>query len=167
MLRTGAGGAEGMEAFIYLCIYFTNLSYQNSNVNLVMNLVHFEQVTYTESGDDDTDLTALSSTSDGLMDNVHALRNTYAADLVSLITETLDNCGLAFRQFPVTAAFESSAFSVVKRSCAAGNLSFAHETAHNMVPVTIVQMQAVLPAKITDILCPILQTEVEIHGAQC
>lgn len=130
--QTGAGGAEGMEAFIYLCIYFTNLSYQNSNVNLVMNLVHFEQITYTESGDDNTDLTALSSTSDGLMDNVHALRNTYAADLVSLITETLDNCGLAFRQFPVTAAFESSAFSVVKRSCAAGNLSFAHETAHNM-----------------------------------
>ncbi len=131
-VETGLGGAEGMEAFIYLCIYYTNLSYQNSNVNLTMHLVHFERVTYTETGNENMDLTALETTADGQMDNVHALRNAHGADLVSLITETIKFCGLANRQFPVTAGFASSAFSVVKRTCAAASLSFAHETAHNM-----------------------------------
>jgi hypothetical protein len=130
--ETGAGGPEGMEAFVYECMYFTNLAYQNSNVNLTMHLVHHEKVTYTETGDEDTDLDKLETPGDGEMDNVHALRDAHGADLVSLITETMEGCGLANRQFPVTAGFESSAFSVVKRSCAAGNLSFAHETAHNM-----------------------------------
>ncbi|MEQ1678643.1 MAG: M12 family metallo-peptidase, partial [Chitinophagaceae bacterium] len=130
--QAGAGGAEGMEAFVYLCIYFTNLSYQNSNVNLAMHLVHHERVTYTETGNENTDLTMLQGTADGQMDNVHALRNAHGADLVSMITETMGGCGLANRQFPVTAGFESSAFSVVKRTCAAAGLSFAHETAHNM-----------------------------------
>lgn len=130
--ETGAGGAEGMEAFIYQCIYFTNLSYQNSNVNLMMHLVHFERVTYTETGNEDTDLDRLRGTADGFMDNVHTLRDAHGADLVSLITETMGGCGLAFRQFPVTAGFASNAFSVVKRTCAAAGLSFAHETAHNM-----------------------------------
>lgn len=130
--ETGAGGAEGMEAFVYECIYFTNLAYQNSNVNLTMHLVHHEKVTYTETGDENTDLTKLETPGDGEMDNVHTLRDAHGADLVSLITETMGGCGLANRQFPVTAGFESSAFSVVKRTCAAAGLSFAHETAHNM-----------------------------------
>jgi len=130
--ETEAGGPEGIEAFIYLCVYFTNLSYQNSNVNLTMNLVHMEKVTYTETGVSDTDLDRLRGTADGFMDNVHTLRDAHGADLVSLITETLDNCGLAYRLYPVTAGFESSAFSVVKRTCAAAGLSFAHETSHNM-----------------------------------
>lgn len=130
--ETGAGGAEGMEAFIYQCIYFTNLSYQNSNVNLTMHLVHQERVTYTETGNENTDLDKLKTPGDGEMDNVQALRDAHGADLVSLITETMGGCGLAYRQFPVTAGFASSAFSVVKRTCAAGGLSFAHETAHNM-----------------------------------
>ena len=130
--ETGAGGPEGMEAFIYECIYFTNLSYQNSNVNLTMHLVHFGPVTYTETGDEDIDLDRLRATADGFMDNVHALRDAHGADLVSLITETMGGCGLAFRQYPVTAGWASNAFSVVKRTCAAAGLSFAHETSHNM-----------------------------------
>jgi hypothetical protein len=130
--EAGAGGAEGMEAFVYECIYFTNLAYQNSNINLTMHLVHHEKVTYTETGDENIDLDKLKTPGDGEMDGVHALRNTHGADLVSLITETMGGCGLAFRQFPVTAGFEDRAFSVVKRTCAAAGLSFAHETAHNM-----------------------------------
>lgn len=130
--ETGAGGAEGMEAFIYECIYFTNLSYQNSNVNMAMHLVHFEKVTYTETGNEDTDLDRLRDPADGQMDNVHALRDAHGADLVSLITETMGGCGIAYRQYPVTAAFAPRGFSVVKRTCAAAGLSFAHETSHNM-----------------------------------
>jgi hypothetical protein len=130
--EAGAGGAEGMEAFIYQCIYFTNLSYQNSNVNLTMYLVHFERIDYTETGDENIDLDRLRATSDGFMDNAHTLRDAHGADLVSLIVETMGGCGLAYRQYPVTAGFASSGFSVVKRTCAAANLSFAHETAHNM-----------------------------------
>lgn len=130
--ETNAGGADGMEAFIYLCIYFTNLSYQNSNVNLNMHLVHFRRVTYTETGNENTDLDRLTETADGHLDDIHALRDSHGADLVSMITETMSGCGLAWRQFPVTAGFDDKGFSVVKRTCAAAGLSFAHETAHNM-----------------------------------
>jgi len=129
--ETGAGGAEGMEAFIYECVYFTNLSYQNSNVNLTLNLVHFEKVTYVETGNENTDLERLRAPADGFMDNVPTLRDTYGADLVSLITENMVGCGVAYRQYPVTAGFAGNGFSVVKRTCAAAGLSFAHEISHN------------------------------------
>ena len=60
------------------------------------------------------------------MDNVHTLRNTHGADLVSLFVENGSFCGLA-----AVNASATNAFSVVSRSCATGNLSFAHELGHN------------------------------------
>jgi hypothetical protein len=130
--RTVAGGTTNMQNLILLAVAEANQSYANSNINQRLNLVHMVEVTYTESGDMYTDLTRLRGTSDGYMDNVHALRNTYYADTVTLIAEGGGYCGLAYLMDPVASYFESSAFSVVARSCATGYYSFAHELGHNM-----------------------------------
>ena len=51
-----------------------------------------EEVQYTESGNMGTDLSRLTSTFDGIMDEVHVLRDTHGADLVMLITDGRDYC---------------------------------------------------------------------------
>lgn len=130
----GAGGPEGMEAFIYECLELTNLCYENSDINQRMNLVHFTRVTYTESGDAFDDRAALQDPADGQMDNIHTLRNTYGADLVALLVETSagTNCGYAYIMDPVDNAHEAWAFGAIRRSCAVDNLSFPHELGHIM-----------------------------------
>lgn len=132
--RQGAGGAEAMEATIYLAVEETNQAYINSGINQRLRLAHFEEVSYTESGNIDTDVTRLQNPSDGYMDGVHTLRNTYAADVVALITENGGGyCGMAYDIMnPVSNAFESNAFAVVALDCATGYYSFGHELGHLM-----------------------------------
>lgn len=130
--RIGAGGTEAMEAEAFLAVAETNESYANSNVSQRLRLAYLLEVTYTESGNSTTDKTALQSSSDGVLDNLHTLRDTYAADLVVLITNTLDWCGEAYIMSTVSNAFQQYAFGVIKRSCATGNYSFGHELGHIM-----------------------------------
>jgi hypothetical protein len=130
--RTGAGGNDAMQGTIYLALAETNQSYLNSNINQRLRLAHFEEVSYTETGAFATDLARLQNGSDGFMDNVQTLRNTFAADTVSLITETGDACGLGYFMATVSNSFESFAYSVVRRDCATGYFSFGHELGHNM-----------------------------------
>lgn len=130
--RTGAGGQDQMVALIYECIYLANLSYQNSNISQRLNLVHYEEVTYTESGDGNTDLGRLQNSSDGQMDNIHTLRNTYSADMVTLIVETLNYNGIGYMMANVSNSFASYAFTVARRSNSAASLTYPHELGHNM-----------------------------------
>lgn len=130
--RAGAGSADAMEATVYLALYETNQSYANSNVNQRLRLAHMEEVSYTESGVSSTDKTRLQNSSDGILDNIHTLRNTYAADAVVLLTESLDYCGESYIMETVSNAFEPYGFAVVKRDCATGNYSFGHELGHIM-----------------------------------
>jgi hypothetical protein len=130
--RAGAGGTDAIEATVYLALYETNQSYVNSNVNQRLRLAHMEEVSYTESGVSSTDKAHLQNSSDGVLDNVHTLRNTYAADLVAMLTESLDFCGESYIMTSVSNAFEAYGFAVVKRDCATGNYSFGHELGHAM-----------------------------------
>jgi len=129
--ETAAGGATAMQNLINLATTETNQSYINSNMTQRINLVHAEKVSYTESGDFSTDLTRLQSPSDGYIDNVHTLRNTYYADLVSMFIEGTQYCGIGYMMSTVSPNFESYAFTVVARNCATGYYSFAHEMGHN------------------------------------
>jgi len=63
---------------------------------------------------------------------VAALRDQYAADMVSLIVNSGSGCGIAYVMRNPGPGFENSAFQVTHMNCAIGNLSYAHEHGHNM-----------------------------------
>jgi len=84
---TAEGSLAALKARIALAMTETNQGYDNAGVTTNLRLVHIEKVTYTESGNIFTDLNRLQGTTDGFMDNVHALRNKFAADMVALVVE--------------------------------------------------------------------------------
>jgi hypothetical protein len=131
--RSAQGGASAMASLINLAVSETNTAYANSGINQRIRLVHSVEVSYTETGDMGTDLSRLRATADGYMDNVHTLRNTYKADLVSLFVANGGSaCGIAYVMSSVSTGFAPNGFSVVDKDCATGNYSFGHELGHNM-----------------------------------
>ena len=129
--RTAAGGSKRMRELIQLAVAETNQSYQNSQLDQRLNLVHYEEVDYEEESFPEA-LSHLTHPTDGVMDNVHELRDEYAADEVVLLIEDFTACGLAWLMMEVSPDFETYAFAVVNQSCATGNYSFGHELGHNM-----------------------------------
>ncbi len=130
--RSAAGGVTAIQNLINLAIAQTNTSYANSNINQRLNLVYMGEIAYTESSSMETDLERLRRSDDQHMNSVHSLRNTYYADLVSLIEVSSQYCGIAYHMNPVGSYFRDWAFSVVAHDCATGYYSFAHELGHNM-----------------------------------
>jgi hypothetical protein len=129
--RSAAGGTQAMLNEVNTAINLTNQSYANTNVSQRVRLVYAAEVTYTESGDMNTDLNRLTNTSDGFMDQVHAWRNQFKADMVALLTQNAQYCGLAWLMMNVNTSFNTLAFSVTQRGCINGH-TFAHELGHNM-----------------------------------
>lgn len=127
------GGQAAMEALITLGVDSANQAYSNSQIAMQLRLVHTAEVAYTESGAINTDLTRLQNTTDGIMDQVHQLRDQHKADLVALIVNNGGNsCGIAYVMTNgPRAGFANYAFSVTARDCIANN-TFAHELGHNM-----------------------------------
>ena len=124
--RTAAGGTAAIENTIALAIADSNQSYVNSGINQSLVLAH--TMVAPDSVDNfGIDLSALSNLTDGSFDDVDVARETYSADMVALLIEDTQYCGLAYLNS--TAA---GAFSVTARACAVGNHSFAHELGHNM-----------------------------------
>ncbi|MEM7230257.1 MAG: reprolysin-like metallopeptidase [Planctomycetota bacterium] len=130
----GAGGVPALEALIQTDIDNTNQAFINSQVNASVNLADAIQITYTESGNSGTDLNRLVTTNDGDLDDVHALRDDVRADVVCLITESANVCGIAriaTRRGP--SPFEDQAFFIVRRTCVGiEEYVFAHELGHVM-----------------------------------
>jgi hypothetical protein len=125
-------GVAGAEALILQAVAETNQAYANSGMVTRLNLVHSVLTNYTPSGDMQTDLARLKATNDGYMDELHALRDSYGADLVSLIQDNGQYCGYGYFAVANTnQGYPSYAFSVVHHSCATGYYSFAHELGHN------------------------------------
>lgn len=133
------GASNAILAAIDLAVSESNTAYQESQINTRIRLVHVGEVSYTETGGPDgagfsTDLNHLTNPTDGFLDEVQGLRNTYGADLVSLWIDDASSCGLGWLMGSgsLSTNFASSAFSVVHWDCATGYYSFAHEMAHNM-----------------------------------
>lgn len=126
---TEAGGDSAMENEIALAVAEANQVYANSGIAQRIDLVHTAKTTgYIEAGNIYTDLTRLTNTSDGYLDVAHSLRDTYHADLVSLVVQA-GGCGIAW----VGSALPGShAFSVYSRNCMITNLTLPHEMGHNM-----------------------------------
>ena len=130
--RVAQGGTSAIEALIDLGVSETNQSYANSGAVQRIRLVRKEEIAYTESGNMNADVNRLRDVGDGFMDGVHAVRDAYGADLVHLIENSNDSCGIAFHMSEVSGAFATSAFGVTHYDCVSPNYSFAHEMGHNM-----------------------------------
>jgi Metallo-peptidase family M12B Reprolysin-like/FG-GAP-like repeat len=131
--RAAAGGVAAINALIDLSVSNSNTAYANSGVTQRLRLVHRVEVAYTENTSDmGLDLSRLRSTSDGYVDEVHTLRNTYGADFVTLLTTGTDACGIGYVMQNVSTNFAPNAFNVTAWNCAGANLSMAHELGHNM-----------------------------------
>jgi len=127
--RVAAGGASNIEATINSMIAYANQAYQNSNIDLELQLVHTEELSTDETGYTFDDILNHITDSDGVWDNAHTLRSAYGADLVSVIVGNFDYCGLAWVMTTNSTSFAPLGFSAVNYTCIS---SLAHEIGHNM-----------------------------------
>ena len=128
--QTAAGGTTiDIENRIDLGLAEANISYNNSDVAIDMNLVHVAPVTYNDSGSSSTDRTRLRTDGDGFLDEVHDWRDAYGADIVQMIIGD-GGCGIAYIMTSVGVEFEEFAFCVTQYSCISPNYTFSHEMGH-------------------------------------
>ena len=121
-----------MESLIDLAIDETNEAYTLSGVETQLRLVHsYRQENYVENGFSPV-LNAITGTTDGVLDDVHDKRELYGADIVAIIIDDPQYCGIAW-----LGPSKSNMFSVTAWNCATGYYSFGHEIGHNMVRTII------------------------------
>lgn len=126
--RDAAGGVAAIEATAQAAVDIGNTAFEDSNVITRFNLVHAAVTSRHDTGDSFADLSWLSTDA-----GVASLRNTYGADLVSLMVEDAGGvCGRGYVMRSPSSSFADWAFQVTARACAVGNLSWAHEHGHNM-----------------------------------
>jgi len=130
--RSSEGGTEGIHAEIDLAVSTCNRAFTNSGIDARVNLVRTMLVDYEESGSSAADLRRLKETTDGIMDEVHQVRQDAAADLVALLVRDIENCGRAYIMQALSTSFRAQAFSVTDAQCAVGNQTFIHELGHNL-----------------------------------
>ncbi len=132
--RSNASGVDGIEAKIVNAVAKANQAYQNSQIDMQLNIVHMAEIPYTETGDMTKSLDDLDGKTDGKMDAVHQWRDAYGADQVVLVSADTNYCGYAWIMLYPGSAFEQWAFGVVhddsKYACLSTN-TLAHELGHN------------------------------------
>jgi ABC-type tungstate transport system permease subunit len=112
---------------IALAVADTNQSLRESGVSDVkIKLVHAYQTDYVEKGGHFEHVYAMVRKDDGVIDEVHPLRDKYKADVNVLVVHDPVGCGLAAR----VAAEADRSFAVVHQECAATSYSLAHEIGH-------------------------------------
>lgn len=125
--RAAAGGTTQIQGRIQAAVDQANTAFINSNMVVRFFLVHTAEVAYNDSGNIETDL-------DWVTDNatVASWRNTYGADLVSLIVNNgAGYCGIGWVQSNPGPGFANYAFQVTALGCLP-NSTLAHEHGHNM-----------------------------------
>jgi len=127
---SAAHGQATLESMIHNAVAAANQAYQNSGIAITLNLVGLQQVSYVETGAIQTSLNELRGVGDGKLDDVHKLRDSVGADVVSLVSRDSDACGIAGVMTSVSTSFAANAFNVVNSRCLS-NHSLAHEIGHN------------------------------------
>ena len=119
--RTAAGGSDAIGSQIQASVREANSVFLNSRVQMRVRLVHAAEVHYAESGLVATDLARLRDPQDGFMDEVHAWRDQFNADLVCLITER----GFDYQFYGLQGPSTNSAFSILRRPYLVGQNGLA------------------------------------------
>jgi hypothetical protein len=133
--RAYEGSVADMENAISLAFQLGNDTHGNSDTRIFLDLVHSEEVVYTEDAieDENSALKYLDNLRyiDDVIDNVHTLRDTYAADFVVFVVDTEATGGLA--GMPGSSYNQDDvAFSIVRGEQLDFTYTMVHEIAHNM-----------------------------------
>ena len=76
------GSLEDTLAEIENAVTGANLCFRNSQVQIQLRLVHTLQTSYNPTGNLDLDLDRLTKLNDGYLDDIHAKRDEFGADIV-------------------------------------------------------------------------------------
>lgn len=138
---------SGLSARLDQLVALSNQAYRDSGIYITLRLVHKQQVSYSDTTTNDAALNALTNGSDPALANIASLRNTYGADLVSLIRPFNKNasggsCGVAwvggYGGQPIS-GYANYGYSVISDGVDVNgsnyyclDLTFTHELGHNM-----------------------------------
>ncbi|KAI2505406.1 Metallo-peptidase family M12B Reprolysin-like [Fragilaria crotonensis] len=120
-----------IEGIIALAVAETNKAFELSGIPTKFRLVktHYDGSYNDYATSWESTLGNLRNNGDGKLDYVHAMRDQYGADFVSMLVDTSGYCGIGYLPYSPSAA---DAFTLVHWSCATGYYSFGHEIGHNM-----------------------------------
>lgn len=122
--------AGDIKQLVKLAIEESNQSYQASKIRLELRLTEVVPVKHTETavaaGGMMKDLTLLAGKGDGAMDEIHEIRKRTKSDVVVLVENIDEACGVA----NAIGATPGTAFALVSAECATGYYSFGHEIGH-------------------------------------
>ncbi len=131
--KNNRGGESAIIAAANQAVNWTNIAFANSGVDLSYRLAHAGEVSYNESGSSNTDLRNLQD--NDATPEIHALRDNYGADIVSLWTDSdyggLGNLGALNRWTDGRYAFNVCSSSTRFGSSKIYSI-FAHECGHNL-----------------------------------
>ncbi|GHT60870.1 hypothetical protein AGMMS50239_10660 [Bacteroidia bacterium] len=125
-----AANYTSIDNVIDLAVQKANTVMFNSQTNITFNSVYKHQTNYTEVNSN-TDLYRLTDTDDGYMDEVHALRKQYNADLVQLIPSVTFTGGLGW-VLNSEQGFPANGFALSRVQQASWTTTVVHEIGHNM-----------------------------------
>ena len=132
-MLTRHGGTAGVEALIDLMFQSANHAFEISGINPRLVLAHAALVDYV-STNPRTDFDRLGNSVDGYMDEVHALRNEYAADLVHLLTAATHGQFLinGLGDILVDKALIHERYDAFALTADSSEETFTHEVGHNL-----------------------------------
>lgn len=125
-VKTSLGGDAQAQTFAQSAIDITNTTYINSKIRQRVRLANAQETAIAETGSLGTELTALRSNAAAA-----TARDTFKADLVSMLSNSSDACGIG-ALMGAAGGNPANGFTNTSRTCAVGNLSFPHELGHNM-----------------------------------
>ncbi len=133
--RVANSGQANLEAMILAAVSDANSAYRNSGIHLQLNLVHMTEIAHVESPSVTMQdvLGRLANSLDGWYDEVPLLRDTYGADVVTLVSEDTGQSatGTSYIPWILGTVYPDLAYNV----CQSGSLFsgvLVHEVAHNM-----------------------------------
>ena len=131
--KSWAATNNGIVNIINSAMQLANEAHTNSNTQVYLNMVHSEEVNYTEQGiyTDLNNLTFTGSTNSAMDEVVQVLRDQYKADLVCLLEQTEEAGGLGWL-LNDTNGTPSYAFCVARVQQSRLTYTVVHEWGHNM-----------------------------------
>lgn len=125
---------DDIDAYIQANVDIMNQCLENSRASPRVRVVHVEELVYDDPNDNLLSIARLLNPSDGFLDGVHTLRDTYHADLVLMFAQCT-NCGGTAAcntgdQYILT---PSGGFAILSSDWPVGDeWGTAHELAHTM-----------------------------------